>query len=62
MKYLRVKLEPTDRTDLMCVACGGFRTQFLIVPGPGSEPQAGVHRKCTKGVRATRAKKEGAGP
>jgi hypothetical protein len=55
MKYLRVRLEPTSRTDLMCLSCGGFRTQLLVVPGPGLEPQVGVHKACLKAVKATRA-------
>ena len=47
-KTIRVELAPTKRTDLMCVGCSGFMTEYAIVP-PGfadGDAAAGVHRQC----------------
>jgi hypothetical protein len=59
-KHMKVRLEKVKRTDLICVACGDFRTDWAIVPGPGAEPQAGVHSRCIQHmhVRHTRKKSE----
>lgn len=54
MKALKVQIEKTTRTDLMCIACGGFRTEFAIVP-EGFDPCAGVHRACIERVHVRRA-------
>lgn len=43
---IRIRAVPTTRTDLICVRCGCFRTQFAIVPVPGSEEHVGVHKGC----------------
>ena len=45
-KHMKIKLERVQRTDLICVGCGNFRTEWAIVPSPGVEPVAGVHSKC----------------
>lgn len=50
-KTLRVRLVPTQRTDLLCIGCGQFRTQLAIVLGDESEEhaQAGIHKACVGG-------------
>lgn len=56
MKSIRIKLEKTTRTDLMCVACGQFRTEFACVPNSGTEDaQSGVHRKCIPTIHTKRS-------
>lgn len=49
-KYMKVALERVSRTDLICVACGNFRTEWAIVPstaaGEAAEPSAGIHTGC----------------
>jgi hypothetical protein len=50
MKYLRVPIVKAEhRTDLLCVVCGLFGSDWAIVPP--AEPDedassAGVHKKC----------------
>ena len=48
-KHLRLLLTPTDRTDLMCIACGGFRTELSL-----PEEHAGIHKRCIKGIHAAK--------
>jgi len=57
------RLEPTTRTDLVCVACGGFRTEYAVALADGGESQAGAHAGCVERVRARRATRtRGRGP
>ena len=55
-KTLTVRLIPSARTDVPCLACGGFRTDAVIVlPGiPEEDAQTGIHRQCI----APKARKE----
>lgn len=53
-RILRVHVVRTARTDLVCIACGGFRTHFEIVTG-GLEAVAGVHQGCLGAVHVRRA-------
>jgi len=60
-RHVKVTLERVTRTDLICVACGGFRTEWAIVPAARPEdwdPWVGVHTKCIDKlhVRFTRKK------
>jgi hypothetical protein len=59
-KNIKIKLERVQRTDLICVSCGNFRTEWAIVPAPDGEPVSGVHTKCISMLRVTRAKKTAA--
>jgi len=63
-KNMKIRLEKVQRTDLICVGCGNFRTEWAIVPSPGAESQAGVHTKCIPSlhVRHTRKPKAEAVP
>lgn len=49
-KNVKVALERVSRTDLICVSCGDFRTEWAIVPNPKvggvEDAMAGVHTKC----------------
>jgi len=57
VKYLRVRVEPTTLTHLVCVLCGRFRTELAIVTPSDvddREPQAGVHRACANIIHAKR--------
>jgi hypothetical protein len=49
-KTLTVRLVPTPRTDLPCIACGGFRTDAAVVLQGSSEAEAeaGIHRGCLR--------------
>jgi hypothetical protein len=55
-QFLRVALVKTSRTDLPCIACGRFRTEFAIVaPGKGDESaHVGVHRRSQVQIHAPR--------
>jgi hypothetical protein len=63
-KTLRVGLAPTMRTDLQCVACGGFlvravgkrgRNFALVAPGyTDADASAGIHGGCVAAMRARR--------
>lgn len=55
MKMIKIQLEKTSRTDLICVSCGGFVTEYAIVRGGGFEPNAGIHRSCINDVHVRRA-------
>ena len=57
MKSIRLALTKTDRTDLMCVCCGGFRTEFAAHGPDSSNPQVGIHKRCAKNLVRKRAKK-----
>lgn len=63
MKTLRVRTVPTQRTDLLCIACGRFtmtptsarkRHHAIVVDGETSDEHAsaGVHHDCIDRVRA----------
>ena len=56
MKYMKIVLEHTGRTDLMCVYCGRFRTDFAITGGDMHEAdaQVGVHKMCAEVLSGTR--------
>jgi hypothetical protein len=44
VKTIKIEVEPTDRTDLLCVRCGGFRTELAV---RGSD-HVGVHARCVR--------------
>jgi hypothetical protein len=60
MKTARVQLVPTRRTDLVCMSCGRFRTEFAVVPIGGDttretiDSHVGVHRACVDRVHSRR--------
>lgn len=54
MKMIKVKLEKTSRTDLICISCGGFLTDYAIAV---FEPVAGIHRDCIDRIHVRRAAK-----
>lgn len=58
-KNIKIALERVTRTDLICIACGMFRTEWGVVPAAGDieDAVAGCHTKCidTLHVRHTRA-------
>jgi hypothetical protein len=56
MKHLRLSLVPTDRSDLVCVACSGFKTDFAILIGGEPSEFYGMHKKCISTAHAKRAK------
>ncbi len=60
MKTARVQLAPTRRTDLVCMSCGRFRTEFAVVPVGGdatreaTDSHVGVHRACLANIHLRR--------
>lgn len=52
-RRLRIELVPTERTDLICISCGGFRTD-LEVKRFHDPAMAGLHSSCINDVRVTR--------
>jgi hypothetical protein len=52
-RAIRVELAPTTRTDLVCIACGLFQTEYeIVVPGLEGDPQAGCHTHCLAAVHS----------
>jgi predicted Fe-S protein YdhL (DUF1289 family) len=60
LKTARIQLVLTRRTDLVCIGCGRFRTEFAVVPIDGDtsrealDSNVGVHRKCLDRVHFRR--------
>lgn len=54
-RALRVTIQKTTRTDLVCMSCGQFRTEFEVVRTGGHEPHVGVHRACIDHVHTKRS-------
>lgn len=57
MNHLRVQVVKTTRTDLVCIACGGFGSGSpmlaIVAPEqPSTEAHAGVHRRCILRIKA----------
>jgi hypothetical protein len=61
-KLIKVKLEKVQRTDLICIGCGCFRTDWAIVSSPGAEPVAGVHSKCIDDLHVKHTRKASVPP
>jgi hypothetical protein len=59
---LRVRLRPTDRTDVLCVSCGGFQADHVIVRSDGIETDSGCHKKCADEVQMKFHKKSRSKP
>jgi hypothetical protein len=57
-KNMKVRLEKIKRTDLICVGCGNFRTDWAIVPRSGVEPVAGVHSGCIGSLHVKSVRKK----
>jgi hypothetical protein len=56
-RFCKVALEKVSRTDLICIGCGNFRTEWAIVPIGDAEPVAGLHTKCIPGMHVRHARK-----
>lgn len=59
-KLVKIALERITRTDLICASCGGFRTEWAILPGVNSldsEPMAGLHTKCIDSIHVRKARR-----
>jgi hypothetical protein len=56
---LRVKIVKTKRSDVLCVSCGSFMAEHVIVLTTGVETDSGIHTKCVgiAAVKFTRKKK-----
>lgn len=59
VRALRVDVSPVQdgRTDLICIVCGYFRTQFEILAGGqafGMPSHAGIHTKCWQALRTAK--------
>ncbi len=56
---LRIQIVSSTRTDLMCVYCGGFKSEFGIVCEGDSDDNAlvGVHKKCAKTGKVQRKRR-----
>ena len=52
---LKVKLMPTQRTDVLCIGCGNFgATQVVVRTADASETDVGIHPKCADEVAVRR--------
>ena len=56
-RFCKVALERVSRTDLICIGCGCFRTEWAIVSMGGAEPVAGLHTKCIPGMHVRHTRK-----
>lgn len=61
MSFVRVALLRTKRTDLVCIACGRFRTELAIAVGDAGDEksEAGVHRACVELVETRGGRRKG---
>lgn len=54
MRFVKIGIEKTTRTDLVCIACGKFHTEFAILHarslGGDDASEAGLHRACIEDV------------
>ena len=58
-KLIKIALERVSRTDLICIACGSFRTEWAVVPaGDVEEAVAGCHTKCMDGLHVRHSRKK----
>ena len=48
---VRIRLIPTDRTDVICVACFQFIADHVIVRTDGTETDSGIHARCVGDVQ-----------
>ena len=57
-KFVKVGLERVSRTDLICVVCGNFRTEWAIMAEAmgGDDAVAGIHGKCIEKLHVHRAR------
>jgi len=53
MKRIKVEIEETERTDLLCLRCGGFRAEYVV---HGSD-HVGVHKRCLREARPETARR-----
>jgi hypothetical protein len=51
MMNLRIKLSPTRRSDVLCVSCGNFHADHVLVRHDGTETDSGVHKRCAAEVQ-----------
>jgi hypothetical protein len=63
MSFVRVALLRTKRTDLVCIACGRFRTELAIAVGDAGDDksEAGLHRACVERVETRGSRRKGDG-
>lgn len=58
---LRLHIVKTKRSDVLCVGCGGFQADHVVVLADGSETDYGVHRSrkrdCVSRLHVKRARK-----
>jgi len=52
MKFLRIALVPNAPNYIVCIACGRFGCDYSI--SNGSEPEAGLHKRCLDRVKIKR--------
>jgi hypothetical protein len=62
MKSLTLRLEPTTRTDLLCISCGRFlvrqprrRDTGFVILTRADATDFGVHHGCAHDLKAARA-------
>ena len=66
VKSLTLRLEPTTRTDLLCISCGRFLTRpprrhdtgFVILTRAESPEGFGVHHACVQDLKLARASRK----
>jgi len=49
----KIQVVSTERSDLVCIACGQFRTNFAVVVEGESDEHAhvGVHKRCVDEIK-----------
>lgn len=53
--YIKIRLVPAMGTDLICICCFGFRTEYALQPNtPGITPCVGLHKTCYDDMHARR--------
>ena len=53
---IKLKTIKTKRTDVLCVACGGFQAFEVFVLDTGVETDFGVHSRCVELLHVKRGR------
>jgi hypothetical protein len=54
---IKLHLVRTKNTSILCVACGKFGADHVVVLADGSETDYGCHRKCAPMLHVKRTRK-----
>lgn len=54
---VKLELQPTDRTDILCIGCNRMHADLVIVTSEGASEFYGMHKKCAKTIHVKRSRR-----